>query len=85
VVKYKRARPMVDLIAVLTSALMRPPNSHSYDERAPDFVRLAEALGAKGLGCAHTADLDQSHAAMPAHAGAVLLAWRSTNRKTICR
>jgi thiamine pyrophosphate-dependent acetolactate synthase large subunit-like protein len=66
---------MVYLIAVLTSALMRPPHSYSYDERAPDFVKLAEALGAKGLRCAHTADLDQSHAAIPAHAGPVLLAW----------
>jgi thiamine pyrophosphate-dependent acetolactate synthase large subunit-like protein len=66
---------MVYLIAVPTSALMRPPHSHSYDERAPDFVRLAEALEAKGLRCAHAAGLDQSHAAMAAHAGPVLLAW----------
>jgi thiamine pyrophosphate-dependent acetolactate synthase large subunit-like protein len=66
---------MVYLIAVPTSALVHPPYSHSYDECAPDFVRLAEALGAKGLRCARTAELDQSHAAMPAQAGAVLLAW----------
>jgi acetolactate synthase-1/2/3 large subunit len=72
---------MVYLIAVPRSALMRPAHSHSYDERAPDFVRIAEALGAKGLRCAHAGDLDQSHAAMPAHAGAVLLAWPIDKQK----
>ena len=32
--------------------------SHSYSEALPDFVKLAEAFGAKGIRCYEPKDLD---------------------------
>ena len=34
--------------------------SHSYTEALPDFVKLAEAYGWKGIRCEHPADLDEA-------------------------
>jgi len=47
--------------------------SHSWSEALPDFVRLAEAFGAKGIRCEHPADLDDAIAEMIAHDGPVVL------------
>jgi acetolactate synthase I/II/III large subunit len=33
--------------------------SESYTEALPDFVKLAEAYGGKGMRCEHPADLDE--------------------------
>jgi acetolactate synthase-1/2/3 large subunit len=34
--------------------------SHSYTESLPDFVKLAEAYGWRGMRCEHPADLDDA-------------------------
>ncbi|GAB4285315.1 MAG: acetolactate synthase 3 large subunit [Roseovarius sp.] len=46
--------------------------SHSWSEALPDFVKLAEAFGAKGIRCTDPADLDDAIAAMLAHDGPVV-------------
>ncbi len=46
--------------------------SHSYSEALPDFVKLAEAFGAKGIRCANPADLDDAIAEMLAYDGPVI-------------
>ncbi|MGD8310766.1 MAG: acetolactate synthase 3 large subunit [Chromatiales bacterium] len=46
--------------------------SHSYSESLPDFVKLAEAFGAKGIHCADPADLDDAIREMLAHDGPVI-------------
>jgi len=46
--------------------------SHSYSEALPDFVKLAEAFGAKGVRCANPADLDDAIAEMLAYDGPVI-------------
>ncbi len=38
--------------------------SHSYSEALPDFVKLAEAFGARGIRCSDPADLDAAIAEM---------------------
>ncbi|RXF74483.1 acetolactate synthase 3 large subunit [Hansschlegelia zhihuaiae] len=47
--------------------------SHSYSESLPDFVKLAEAYGVKGLRCDKPADLDATIKAMVEHDGPVLV------------
>ncbi|MGC5778157.1 acetolactate synthase 3 large subunit [Methylobacterium sp. NFXW15] len=46
--------------------------SQSYSESLPDFVKLAEAYGAKGMRCEKPGDLDASIAEMLAYDGPVL-------------
>jgi acetolactate synthase-1/2/3 large subunit len=46
--------------------------SHSWSEALPDFVKLAEAFGAKGIQCSDPADLDDAIAEMLAHDGPVV-------------
>ncbi len=46
--------------------------AHSYSESLPDFVRLAEAYGAKGIKCEDPALLDAAIAEMLDHDGPVL-------------
>ncbi|MGM0585011.1 MAG: acetolactate synthase 3 large subunit [Pseudomonadota bacterium] len=46
--------------------------SHSYSEALPDFVKLAEAFGCKGIKCDDPADLDDAIAEMLAHDGPVI-------------
>jgi acetolactate synthase-1/2/3 large subunit len=46
--------------------------SHSWSEALPDFVKLAEAFGAKGIQCADPADLDDAIREMLAHDGPVI-------------
>ncbi len=46
--------------------------SHSYSEALPDFVKLAEAFGAKGIRCENPADLDEAIAEMLAYDGPVV-------------
>ena len=46
--------------------------SHSYSEALPDFVKLAEAFGAKGIRCSNPADLDDAIAEMLAYDGPVI-------------
>ncbi|WP_281825360.1 acetolactate synthase 3 large subunit [Jannaschia rubra] len=46
--------------------------SHSWSESLPDFVKLAEAFGAKGIRCSDPADLDEAIAEMIAHDGPVI-------------
>lgn len=46
--------------------------SHSYSESLPDFVRLAEALGAHGIRCDDPALLDDKITEMLEHKGPVL-------------
>ncbi|MEL6551398.1 MAG: acetolactate synthase 3 large subunit [Pseudomonadota bacterium] len=46
--------------------------SHSWSEALPDFVKLAEAFGAKGIICADPADLDDAIMEMLAHDGPVI-------------
>jgi len=46
--------------------------SHSYSESLPDFVKLAEALGAHGIRCDDPALLDDKIAEMLEHKGPVL-------------
>ena len=46
--------------------------SHSWSEALPDFVKLAEAFGAKGILCTDPADLDDAIMEMLAHDGPVI-------------
>ncbi|MEM8825149.1 MAG: acetolactate synthase 3 large subunit [Pseudomonadota bacterium] len=46
--------------------------SHSWSEALPDFVKLAEAFGAKGIQCADPADLDDAIMEMVEHDGPVI-------------
>ena len=46
--------------------------SHSWSEALPDFVKLAEAFGAKGIKCQDPADLDDAIRDMLAHDGPVI-------------
>jgi acetolactate synthase-1/2/3 large subunit len=46
--------------------------SHSYSEALPDFVKLAEAFGAKGIRCENPADLDAAIQEMIAYDGPVI-------------
>ncbi|WP_114295685.1 acetolactate synthase 3 large subunit [Pseudosulfitobacter sp. DSM 107133] len=46
--------------------------SHSWSESLPDFVKLAEAFGAKGILCSDPADLDDAIMEMLNHDGPVL-------------
>ena len=47
--------------------------SHSWSEALPDFVKLAEAFGARGIHCADPADLDDAITDMISHDGPVVL------------
>ena len=47
--------------------------SHSYSEALPDFVKLAEAYGAKGLRVSNPAELDATIKAMVEHPGPVVV------------
>ncbi|MEM6825676.1 MAG: acetolactate synthase 3 large subunit [Pseudomonadota bacterium] len=46
--------------------------SHSWSEALPDFVKLAEAFGAKGILCSDPADLDDAIMEMLDHDGPVI-------------
>lgn len=46
--------------------------SHSWSEALPDFVKLAEAFGAKGIRCKDPADLDDAIMEMINHDGPVI-------------
>lgn len=46
--------------------------SHSWSESLPDFVKLAEAFGAKGIICSDPADLDDAIMEMITHDGPVV-------------
>jgi acetolactate synthase-1/2/3 large subunit len=46
--------------------------SHSYSEALPDFVKLADAFGAKGIRCEDPADLDAAIAEMLDYDGPVI-------------
>lgn len=46
--------------------------SHSWSEALPDFVKLAEAFGAKGILCSDAADLDDAIMEMIEHDGPVI-------------
>ncbi len=46
--------------------------SHSWSEALPDFVKLAEAFGAKGIRCSDPADLDDAIMEMLNHDGPVI-------------
>jgi len=46
--------------------------SHSWSEALPDFVKLAEAFGAKGIQCSDPADLDDAIIEMIEHDGPVI-------------
>ena len=46
--------------------------SESYSDSLPDFVKLAEAYGWKGIRCSDPADLDAAIAEMLAHDGPVM-------------
>ncbi|MBM9594154.1 acetolactate synthase 3 large subunit [Rhodobacteraceae bacterium MCCB 386] len=46
--------------------------SHSWSESLPDFVKLAEAFGAKGIQCKDPADLDDAIMEMIKHDGPVV-------------
>ncbi len=46
--------------------------SHSWSEALPDFVKLAEAFGAKGIYCDDAADLDDAIMEMINHPGPVI-------------
>ena len=46
--------------------------SHSWSEALPDFVKLAEAFGAKGILCRDPADLDDAIMEMIRHPGPVI-------------
>ena len=47
--------------------------SHSWSEALPDFVKLAEAFGAKGIRCSDPADLDDALMEMINHEGPVIM------------
>ena len=46
--------------------------SHSWSEALPDFVKLAEAFGAKGILCTHPDELDDAIMEMLNHDGPVI-------------
>jgi len=46
--------------------------SHSWSEALPDFVKLAEAFGCKGIRCDNPADLDEAIREMLAYDGPVI-------------
>ncbi len=46
--------------------------SHSYSESLPDFVKLAEAFGCKGIRCSDPAELDDAIEEMLAYDGPVI-------------
>jgi acetolactate synthase I/II/III large subunit len=46
--------------------------SHTWSEALPDFVKLAEAFGAKGIRCSNPADLDDAILEMLAHDGPII-------------
>ncbi|MEO1600440.1 MAG: acetolactate synthase 3 large subunit [Pseudomonadota bacterium] len=46
--------------------------SHSYSEALPDFVKLAEAFGCKGIKCDHPDNLDEAIQEMLAYDGPVI-------------
>ena len=46
--------------------------SHSWSDALPDFVKLAEAFGAKGIRCSDPADLDDAIMEMVNHPGPVI-------------
>ncbi|MEY8098530.1 acetolactate synthase 3 large subunit [Falsihalocynthiibacter sp. S25ZX9] len=46
--------------------------SHSWSESLPDFVKLAEAFGGKGIRCSDPADLDEAIMEMLAYDGPVI-------------
>ena len=46
--------------------------SHSWSEALPDFVKLAEAFGAKGIICKDPDDLDEAILEMLAYDGPVI-------------
>ena len=46
--------------------------SHSWSESLPDFVKLAEAFGCKGIKCDHPDDLDEAIKEMLAYDGPVI-------------
>ncbi|MAS42924.1 MAG: acetolactate synthase 3 large subunit [Rhodobacteraceae bacterium] len=46
--------------------------SHTYSEALPDFVKMAEAFGAKGIRCENPADLDEAIREMLAYDGPVI-------------
>ena len=46
--------------------------SHSYSEALPDFVKMAEAFGCKGIKCEDPADLDEAIREMLAYDGPVI-------------
>jgi acetolactate synthase-1/2/3 large subunit len=46
--------------------------SHSWSEALPDFVKLAEAFGAKGIRCSDPADLDDAIMEMISYDGPVI-------------
>ncbi len=52
--------------------LHRGNYSHSWSEALPDFVKLAEAFGCKGIKCEDPADLDDAIREMLAYPGPVL-------------
>jgi acetolactate synthase-1/2/3 large subunit len=47
--------------------------SQSYSEALPDFVKLAEAFGAKGILCSDPSDLDGAITEMLSYNGPVIL------------
>ena len=47
--------------------------SHSYSEALPDFVKLAEAFGCKGIKVEDPADLDEAIKEMLAYDGPVIM------------
>ncbi len=46
--------------------------AHSWSESLPDFVKLAEAFGCKGIRCEHPNDLDEAIREMLAYPGPVI-------------
>ncbi len=52
--------------------------SHSYSEALPDFVKLAEAYGARGIACEDPADLDAKIIEMIEYDGPVIFDCRVT-------
>ncbi len=46
--------------------------AHSWSEALPDFVKLAEAFGARGIRCTDPADLDDAIMEMINHDGPVI-------------
>ena len=55
--------------------------SHSYSEALPDFVKLAEAYGAKGIACDDPGELDARIMEMVEHDGPVIFDCRVTREE----